>query len=716
MLAQKIERKLDVLHAERIPGSGGFLVLPSRLDLAEARKLQSLLGDRDITWLTVHGAPLAAGLEAFLHSENTQAIAFVPGDEHLEAFRATLNELTRKGHAVIHVPSETTSLNALPTTVPGAQLEFLCKAGVPVLPLQVHRRAEIQISIGGGDDRSVLAFGAVLDAGKASAAACQAACLELAEECFSMHPFLDLSLPYALIKGFKKHGGRTRIVDGKDEKILGFDKIFAVSIALSRHLKAETSQQRVAIVLPPGIGGLIANIAVLLAGKIPVNLNFTASHASIKSAIRQSGVDRFITADPFVRKMQSFPWPPNRQMILIERLLPQLKPRIVPWLILSKLLPASLIASVLGVDKKGGHREALLLFTSGSSGDPKGVPLTHCNLLANVAQFGSRLNLRDKDAILACLPLFHSFGSTVTLWYPVIEGVSLVSYPSPLETKRLAELVEKYRATLMLATPTFLRGYLRGVPREQLSSLRMVITGAEKLPPSVSQAFEAKFGHKVLEGYGLTETSPVSNVNLPDPGPEPALPAHRPGSTGQLMPGLAMRITHPETGEPLPLNESGIIWFKGPNVFTGYLDDPKRTADVLNEDGWFRTGDMGRLDADGFLHIEGRLSRFSKIAGEMIPHETVEEAINKALGLDGEDSRRIAVVGIPDPERGEALVLLSTLPCQSEQQAIVELRHRLIDAGIPALWVPKVLKLVEEIPILSSGKLDVQGCSKLARG
>ncbi len=263
-----------------------------------------------------------------------------------------------------------------------------------------------------------------------------------------------------------------------------------------------------------------------------------------------------------------------------------------------------------------------------------------------------------------------------------------------------------------------MRGYLRGVNREQLGSLKLIVTGAEKLPASVAEAFEARFGKPVLEGYGLTETSPVTNVNLPEPRETASagvtLPCHRRGSVGQLMPGLAIRITDPDDDNARPLDQQGMIWFKGSNVFPGYLNDPKRTASVLRDDGWFRTGDVGRVDHDGFLFIEGRLSRFSKIGGEMIPHEAVEETINRALGLENEDTRRIAVVGVPDPERGEALILLSTLSGGSEQQEIIDLRYRLLEMGIPALWIPKVLKRVPEIPVLASGKLDVQGCAQLA--
>ncbi len=711
-----------VLHPERLPRDGGFLILPSELPLADLARLERLLDGRKIIFLIQHGAALPPGVQNHLDQAHRDVVAFLPEAPDPDSLGQTLRDLAAQDAVIVHVPAAAASLNAPVTTVPGATLHCLLSTGVPVLPLCVHHACDVRLAIEScspaGD--SVFAFGDLLESGHATPAAYLESLFLLATETFSTHRYLDLSLPYALIRGFKKHGSKGRVVDGKDEKVLGFDKVFAAAIALSRLIKTETQKDRVGIVLPPGLGGLIANVAVLLAGKIPVNFNFTASHDAVVSSMRQSGVDRFLTADIFVRKMQAFPWPPTRQLVLIERLLPGLKGQIAKWLILSKLLPASLLATILGVPKKGGDREAVLLFTSGSSGEPKGVVLTHRNVIANVAQFGSRLDLHQNDAVLGCLPLFHSFGCTVTLWYPIIEGVPLVTYPSPLETKRLAELIEKYRVSLLVATPTFLRGYLRGVNREQLGSLKLVVTGAEKLPPSVAAAFEEKFGKKVLEGYGLTETAPATNVNLPDPDPLPGdggvwLPSHRPGSVGQLVPGLAIRVTDPETDAPRPIDQSGMIWFKGPNVFPGYLDDPKRTAGVLTEDGWFRTGDVGRVDAGGFLYIEGRLSRFSKIGGEMIPHETVEETLNKALGLENEDSRRIAVVGIPDADRGEALVLLSTLPGGSEQQEIIDLRYRLLEMGVPALWIPKVLKRIPEIPLLASGKLDVQSCVKLAQ-
>jgi acyl-[acyl-carrier-protein]-phospholipid O-acyltransferase/long-chain-fatty-acid--[acyl-carrier-protein] ligase len=450
-----------------------------------------------------------------------------------------------------------------------------------------------------------------------------------------------------------------------------------------------------------------------------VNLNFTASHSAIRSSIRQADVDRFITADPFVRKVPAFPWPPNRDIIFIERVIPEIKKEIVKWGVISKLLPASTLTTILGLNKRRGDDEAILLFTSGSSGEPKGVPLTHRNVLANVTQFASRLNMERNASLLGCLPLFHSFGCTVTLWYPVIEGINLVTYPSPLETKRLAELISLHQVDVLLATPTFLRGYMKRIDPAQLESLKLIVTGAEKLPQSLADAFEEKFGIRPMEGYGLTETSPATNVNLPTPqetAGSHTLSAQRDGSVGQLLPGIAIRLVDAVTDAPVPLDKPGIIVLKGPNIFPGYLRDEKRTKEVLSADGWFRTGDVGFLDADGFLHIQGRISRFSKIAGEMVPHETIESAINQVLGLDAETERKIAIVGIPDEAKGEVIVLLSTIAGPTLEQECIDLRYKLLDHGLTSLWCPRIIVPVEEIPLLASGKLDIKGCQQLAGG
>lgn len=716
-------KDLIVIDRDNLPSSGPCMIVPSQLGFFDLLRLELLLEGQSFTYLIEEKAALHPLLRSHLEKEGISALAFRQNTTDPSAFQSAIKEATSGGSIVIYLPAEAAAVPAPLTTIPGATLDLLMQSPVPVIPIHILHRRDMALAVERlkGDDRTYMAIGKPLDGGARNLAGFQEAQFALSERCVAALPGLNLHLGYALIQGLKKHGSRQVLIDGKDNKKVRFDQIFAAAAALSKVIRKETQKPRIGIILPPGAGGMIANIAAFMAGKTPVNLNFTAGRASVESAIRQADIDRFLTADIFVRKMQSFPWPPTKQLILIERLLPRMKAQIGKWLFLAKILPAGLLAWLLGVPKKGGRNEALLLFTSGSSGEPKGVVLTHTNLLANVAQFGNRLQMKSSDTILGSLPLFHSFGCTVTLWYPVIQGINLVTYPTPLETKKIAELIERHNISLMIATPTFLRGYLRGVNREQLNSLKMCVTGAEKLPATVAEAFLDKFGKRVFEGYGLTETSPVSNVNLPDPDPlgdedsgHAWLPAHRMGSVGQLVPGLAIKITHPETGEPLSLHQSGMIWFKGPSVFDGYHNDPKRTADVI-QDGWFRTGDIGRVDMDGFLYIEGRLSRFSKIAGEMVPHETVEENLVKALGLENESQRRIAIVGVPDAEKGEALVLISSIPGGPETQEILDLRYRLLERGMPPLWVPRKMIRVDEIPVLASGKLDVKSCEEIAK-
>lgn len=716
-------RHLTVLGAEHLPASTGFMLLPNQLDLVNLHRIEHLLKNRSIVYLMEEGSGIAPEITAHLEKEHVNALGIVPETTDIAAYRAALRGAVKGGAVILYVPAKAACQPGALTMIPGTKLDFLIKADVPVVPCYVQPTSEVcpPMMHTPAPDEATIAFGKPLADDELSLARYQEALFALAEQCFSALPALDQSLGYALLRGLKKHSSTNKVIDGKDDSVLSFDKVLAAALALSTVIKAQTQKPRVGIVLPPSPIGLIANLAVIFAGKTPVNLNFTAGRAATESAIKQADLDKFLTADTFVRKVQSFPWPPMKNLVLLERLMPTLKVKIGFWLVLSKILPVSVLATLIGLAKQGGNREASLLFTSGSSGDPKGVVLTHRNLVANVTQFGSRLHLSHSDSILGCLPLFHSFGSTVTLWYPVLFGLDVIYSPSPLEIKKLAELIQKHKISVLLATPTFLRGYLKGVNREQFASIKLIVTGAEKLPRVLSDSFETRFGKQVFEGYGLTETSPVSNVNLPDASPigdedkHPVLPSYRLGSVGQMLPGLAIRITNPDTHQPQPLHQSGIIWFKGANIFTGYLNDPKRSADVLNEDGWFRTGDVGRVDLDGFLYIEGRLSRFSKIAGEMVPHETVEDALVRALGLEGESTRRIAIVGVPDVDKGEALVMLTSITGGPEAQEIVQLRYRLIERGVPPLWIPKKMIRVTEIPVLASGKLDIKGCEKIAK-
>jgi acyl-[acyl-carrier-protein]-phospholipid O-acyltransferase/long-chain-fatty-acid--[acyl-carrier-protein] ligase len=705
------------LHKERLP-STGCLVVPGRLSFDQLLALEKQFSGRKITWLVEESAHYSPALTQHLQKSDSGAM-FDASDKDPAAAGAQLRTFLENGGVLIYVPGSVTARNGTVCHVPADHLKALCAFGLPILPIAIDCPRESGLSVESKSSlpSAIFCIADSIPAGTATVAAYQQSLFEASETAYRTRNLFKGSLAMTLLKGLKKHS-RNKIIDGADDSEMSYDKVLAASIVLSKYIRQETDKPRVAIVLPPGKAGLIANLAVIFAGKTPVNLNFTAGPEAVKSSIHQADVDRFITADPFVRKISSFPWPPNRDLIFIERVIPTLKKKIVTWAILSKILPSSVIGSLLGINRSSGEDEATLLFTSGSSGNPKGVGLSHRNVLANVCQFASRLNIDRGSAILGCLPLFHSFGCTVTLWYPVIEGVNLVTYPSPLETKRLAELIALHQIQIFLSTPTFLRGYMKRIEPAQLASLKLVVTGAEKLPQSLASAFETKFGIRPQEGYGLTETSPATNVNLPDLSPKPntvTLLSSRNESVGQLLPGMAIKVTNPASDIAIPICNQGLIWFKGSNVFSGYLNDPKKTAEVLTADGWFCTGDVGRMDEDGFLFIEGRISRFSKIAGEMVPHETLEAAINKVLGLDSEAERKIAIVGVPDEQKGEAIVLLSTITGPSLEQDCIDLRYKLLDEGIASLWCPKTIIPVSEIPVLASGKLDIKSCEKLAK-
>lgn len=711
--------QIDTIGFETIPASGAILV-PNRLEFSHLLHIEQSLAGRNLL-LLVESDGVYDGLTQ-AHLSSAESITFTPGEEFATKDQEKLHAHLDAGGLALFVPGKTLARRGTTQGARSASLISICKLDATIAQVYIDTPRDTTLTTESAEayPDATIQIGSAISGKVATPASCLEQTYICAEQTFNKRPLLKQHLGRVLIDGLKRHSSTAGIIDGLDGSEMNYGRVLAVSLAFAGALKKETSKKRIGIILPPGRAGLIANLAVIFAGKVPVNINFTAGTAAIRSAIKQGDIDKFITVDKFVRKMQAFPWPPNRQLVFLERVLPALKGSIIRWVIAAKFMSTGMIASRIGLPKNGGDREAVLLFTSGSSGEPKGVALTHANILANVAQFSARLDLHGDDSVLGCLPLFHSFGCTVTLWYPIIEGLSLVTFPSPVETKKLAELIAQHEVSLMIATPTFLRGYLKRATPEQLSSLKLVVTGAEKLPQSLREEFEKRFGHQVLEGYGLTETSPVTNFNLPDPRPDadesdlPVIPSARAGSVGNLVPGLAIRITNPTTEEPIGIDQSGIIWFRGANVFKGYLGREDLDKEIF-EDGWFRTGDIGHVDHDGFLYIEGRLSRFSKIAGEMVPHERVEEYIVQALNLQDHDERCVMITGLPDEQKGEQLILLSTVSKGAPDQELLALRYRLLEMDVPSLWIPKTMIPVEEIPVLASGKLDIRGCEAHAK-
>ena len=706
--------RVCALGVEHLP-QGGFLLLPNHITWVDAIVLQ-IACPRPIRYIIDQEFYCKPILQPFV-----RLVRCIPIDtRHSRSAVRAATEKIAEGEIVCLFPEgQLERAGTLLRLQRGYEL-IAHHANAPVVPVWLDRLWGSIFSFQGGrfftkwpkeiPYRVTVAFGKPLEPKAAEIATVREELLKLGEFCYSRRPSLDRHLAEACVRGLKRRPFSTAVIDGIDHSELSRAKLLGAAAALSRFLRRNFCDERMAIVLPASKGSMVANLAVALAGKVPVDLNFTAGRAANEPACESANLRVAISATRFMERVKDFPWPDH--VLKLDEMMPQMKRQIIFWWTLSILLPARLLARLLQIPKKGGHDEALLLFTSGSSGEPKGVVLSHRNIASNVSQFRDLLDAKKDDAILASLPFFHSFGSTVTLWYPLVEGVRIVTYPNPLEVAKNAALVEKYKLTLLLATPTFLRGYLRKTEPDQLRSLRLVITGAEKLPLDLAKAFEERFEQRVFEGYGLTETAPVVSVNLPEPQPtkpdEQVQPSSRLGSVGKMAPGIAAEIREPETDRKLSLHETGMLWLRGPNIFEGYLNDPERTADVLR-DGWFKTGDIGRFDEDGFLYIEGRLSRFSKIGGEMVPHEVIEQKIIDLLELSGKDERIIAIVGVTDEAKGEAVVLLSAIDVD-----LAQLRDKLRDAGVPNLWIPKRIQSVGSIPVLASGKLDLEKCQELA--
>jgi acyl-[acyl-carrier-protein]-phospholipid O-acyltransferase / long-chain-fatty-acid--[acyl-carrier-protein] ligase len=524
-------------------------------------------------------------------------------------------------------------------------------------------------------------------------------------EQFSQLPELDGHLGSLVFKSLAGRPFQPLIVDlssGRKEMKAGL--FLAAAIAISRRLRKIPSR-RVGVVFPSGIACSLTNLALALVDKVPVNINFTSGRKSISSSISRAEITHIVTAKPMMEKLPDFPW--TSETVDFQQLLKKIsKVEILYWYGLVISTPAPLLMHWLGVPQKGGRREAAILFSSGSTGEPKGVVLSHRNIICNCLQIEKIGLFRQNDVIMANLPIFHSFGFTVTMWFPMIRLIRTVCLPNPLETRRVAQAVYDEKITFLIGTPSLLRPYIKKVEPALLKTLRVTAAGAEKTPAGFAALWENTFGCKYIVGYGITETSPVVAAELSPFDPEN--PGAGAKTTGSIFPGMQACIVDDTTGNVIDPTSQGVIYFRGANVFDGYLDDPEATNRALSN-GWFRTGDIGRFDEKGNLHIEGRISRFSKIGGEMVPHGTVEQAVVSAYHFEDSEAPMVAITGATDDAKGECLVLFTAFDVNAS-----DLREKLAAQGIPNLWIPRRIRRVEKIPCLASGKLDLAMLKRIA--
>jgi acyl-[acyl-carrier-protein]-phospholipid O-acyltransferase / long-chain-fatty-acid--[acyl-carrier-protein] ligase len=521
----------------------------------------------------------------------------------------------------------------------------------------------------------------------------------------------------AFIDTAKRNGDELTVADSIAGSLNG-NKFLTGVICFSRLIKKYSKEQNIGLLLPTSSAGSIANMACILRGKTVVNLNFTASREALQGAVNKAGIKSIYTSRKFMDKLvkkgvdlnDAFP---DSQFLYMEDLKEEISKSTSLITLLTVIASPACLLKLLYCKKADINSPAAILFSSGSEGTPKGVMLSHRNIMSNLKQISDMLNTQDTDVVLASLPLFHAFGLTVTTFMPLVEGIPMVCHPDPTDAVNIAKAIAKYRATIFCGTSTFLRLYTknRRIHPLMLESLRIVIAGAEKLSPDVREAFKLKFNKDIYEGYGATETTPVASVNIPD-----ALDVNywqvqmgnKLGTVGMPLPGSSFRIVDPESLEELATGEDGLILIGGTQVMLGYLDDKEKTDEVITEiEGkrWYKTGDKGHLDEDGFLTIVDRYSRFAKLGGEMVSLTAVEETIRAALD---KPELELVAINLPDEKKGEKIVMLI-----AEETELEQIKKAMLEAKANPLMIPSAVKAVDEIPKLGSGKTDFNNAKKL---
>ena len=702
--------RLDVAGRENVPARGGALLTPNHVSMADAVFLIASI-DRPIRFIMFRGSYEHPLVKPFAKIMGVIPIASDQGPrEMIHSLRLATDALKNGEIVCIFPEGQMTRIGQMLPFRRGME-RIIKGVDVPIIPVNLDGVWGSIFSFAGGRflwklPRHIpypvrVTFGKPLPP-TATALEVRRAVQDLGAEAFARRKKRMHTLPESLIYSARRHPFRFAMADGQRLKVSWFSAL-AGALVLARRLRTPwQGQEMVGILLPPSVPGALVNYAAMLMGKVPVNLNYTVSNETLASCAQQCNLKTIVTARVFLEKVKI---QPPGETIFIEDVAKAagFGERAVAALA-AGLLPAKFVAKFAGSDRRVSLDDtATIIFSSGSTGDPKGVILTHYNIASNVAQLSQVFMLHADDRIMGILPFFHSFGFTGTLCLPAATGIGVVFHPNPLDSRVIGALVNKYAVTMLLATPTFLNAYTRRCTPEDFGSLRFIMAGAEKLPDRISQAFEDHFGIRPHEGYGCTECSPVVAVNGRDYRATGFRQiAARRGRIGHPLPGVSVKVVDIDSGASVPPGTAGMLLVKGPNVMRGYLGKPEKTAEVLH-DGWYTTGDVAVMEEDGFLTITDRLSRFSKIGGEMVPHLRIEQKLQE---LDGSTEQVFAVTAVPDEKKGERIMVVTTL-AGPKLDAVLQ---KLAACDLPGLWKPKGGQFVHmnAFPVLGTGKLDLR--------
>jgi acyl-[acyl-carrier-protein]-phospholipid O-acyltransferase/long-chain-fatty-acid--[acyl-carrier-protein] ligase len=494
----------------------------------------------------------------------------------------------------------------------------------------------------------------------------------------------------ALVEAAKRFGAERKILIDGDERAFSYREIIRAALALGYALtKGTRFGDSVGVMLPTGAASVLTFLALSAYGRVPTMVNFTAGLQNMRAGIRMARVTRVVTAHRFITlaKLEGLEQELGRevQLIYLEDVRQSLP--------IAAKVAAAVGSFVPGMvaRRQSPDRAAVILFTSGTEGEPKGVVLSHANVLANVEQVRAHLAIYESDVLFNPLPTFHCFGLTVGSLMPILLGVTAVLHPTPRQPREVVRRIREHGATMLLATDTFISQYVRAAGDDDLSSLRIAVCGAERLHDETRQLFKRKCDVELLEGYGVTEASPVIASNQPG--------ANQPGTVGHIVGGLEYRIEAVEG-----IREGGRLLVRGPNVMLGYLHGSEPGKLHPPQDGWHDTGDIVSMEDDGYLAIRGRIRRFAKVGGETVSLTVVENCAS-ALWPDYAH----AAIALSEERRGEAIILVTTNPDATRSELLVWVRNH----GVSELAVPRRVMAVDEIPVLGSGKTDYPSVVKI---
>ena len=709
--------RLHVVDHSFVPSSGGGLIVANHLSFIDVLFLAAAV-DRPVRFVTSRQVYDNRWLNALCRAAG--AFPLAPNDPPKTIMRtlAAVREVIKNGELVCMFPEGGLSRTGNTLRFNRGLEHIMRGLSEPIIPAYLDRTWDSIWSFEGGRyflkrprrfrHPVTVMFGAPMSS-TTKVFDVRQKVVELGSQAFRYRLEEKMTLGELFFDQVKRRPLAPCIADSTGKKLSRW-QTFVVAYGLSKRLgELARGQEFVGVFLPTSVSSAVTNIAVAILHKKIVNLNYSSGREALGCAVERTGMKLCVTSRAFLEKLQTTPpcagvfiedlWP---KISFVERL---------KALALVFLLPSFLAHRyVFGTwSNRSVDDIVTVVFTSGSTGQPKGVMLSHGNIIANLEGFHQSFKIRSSDVLMGILPFFHSFGFTAVLWLPLASSMRAVYHPSPLDAKVVGDTVRHHRATLIMATPTFLSAYIKRCEPGDFKTIRYTIIGAEKLKPLIANACMEKFGFAPLEGYGCTELSPIVSLNFPDDRSSGVLQkAQKPGTIGNPLPGVAVRVVDPETYRVLAPHQEGLLVVKGQNVMQGYFREPEKTKEAF-VDGWYKTGDIAFLDDDGFVTITDRINRFSKIAGEMVPHIRIEEAIHKAVEAT---EPMCLVAAVPDDRRGERLVVLTLKDID-----IIKVREVLKAEGLPNLWIPEseMFFKIDAIPVLGSGKLDLGTVKRLAR-